>query len=93
MKKLIALLAISVFILTGCGSNQIQPVPQPVEQEDDDEMGWFADEVLDMDDWGEKKKSKVKPGVEVAKPKTEAKPSPKPKPKVDIKKQSAKQKV
>ena len=66
MKKLIALLAISALILTGCGSNQVQLVPQPSEQQDDDEMGWFEDEILDMDDWGEKKKHKTK--TEATKP-------------------------
>jgi len=81
MKKLIALLVISAFVLTGCGTNQPQPVQQPQQvEQDEDEMGWFADEVLDMDDWGEKKKSKAKPEI-------------KPKPKVDTKMPSTKQKA
>jgi len=76
MRKLITLSVLSVLLLTGCGSDQAQTVPQPVEQEDEDEMGWFADEVLDMDDWGEKKKHKTK--TEVVKPLS-------PKPSVDTK--------
>jgi len=65
MKKLLAISIIPILILSGCGSksNKVQmPQPQQVQQQDDDEeMGWFADEVLDMDDWGEKKHKKVKP--------------------------------
>jgi hypothetical protein len=39
-------------------------------------MSWFADEVLDMDDWGEKKKYTVK--TEVTKPSTKPSVSTKP---------------
>ena len=55
MKKLIALLIIPVFLLSGCGAkaNQIQ------QDEDQNGVEWFADEVLDMDDWGKKKKVKT----------------------------------
>ena len=55
MKKLIALLIIPVFLLSGCGTkaNQIQ------QDEDQNGVEWFADEVLDMDDWGKKKKVKT----------------------------------
>ena len=55
MKKLIALLIIPVFLLSGCGTkaNQIQ------QDKDQNFFEWFADEVLDMDDWGKKKKVKT----------------------------------
>ena len=55
MKKLIALLIIPVFLLSGCGTKASQI------QQDEDQNGveWFADEVLDMDDWGKKKKVKT----------------------------------
>jgi len=55
VKKLIALLIIPVFLLSGCGTkaNQIQ------QDEDQNGVEWFADEVLDMDDWGKKKKVKT----------------------------------
>jgi len=86
MKKLLTSLVLSAFILTGCGSNPVQTVQQPVERQDE-EMGWFVDEVLDMDDWGEKKKYKVKSLQ--PQPKAEAKP----KPKVDVKMPVAKQKT
>jgi len=98
MKKLISLSILAALLLTGCGTNQAQTVPQPTEQQDDnDEMGWFEDEVLDMDDWGEKKKSKVKSGVLQPQPKADIKPQPKaevkPKSKVDAKMPSTKQKA
>lgn len=78
MKKLIALsviLTLSVSLLIGCGSqpNQI-PTQQTQQQDDDEEMSWFEDEVLDMDDWGESKHKKVKPKTDtkssVTKPST-----------------------
>jgi len=87
MKKLLAISIIPILILSGCGakSNKVQTPQsqQQVQQQDDDEedeMGWFADEVLDMDDWGEKKKTKVKPKTNtstpsVTKPSTGTKPS------------------
>ena len=55
MKKLIALLIIPVFLLSGCGAktNQIQ------QDEDQNFFEWFADEILDVDDWGKKKKVKT----------------------------------
>ena len=55
MKKLIALLIIPVFLLSGCGTkaNQIQ------QDEDQNFFEWFADEILDVDDWGKKKKVKT----------------------------------
>ena len=53
MKKLIALLIIPVFLLSGCGTKASQI------QQDQNGVEWFADEVLDMDDWGKKKKVKT----------------------------------
>jgi len=55
VKKLIALLIIPVFLLSGCGTkaNQIQ------QDEDQNFFEWFADEILDVDDWGKKKKVKT----------------------------------
>ena len=57
MKKLISLLIIPTLtlslILSGCGAkNQIQT------QQEQSDAEWFADEVLDVDDWGKKKKVK-----------------------------------
>ena len=52
MKKIIALSILSVLLLGGCGAR-----PNQVE-EDESGAEWFADEVLDVDDWGKKKKSK-----------------------------------
>jgi len=63
MKKLLAISIIPILILSGCGakSNQIQkPQTQQSQDQDDEEMSWFEDEVLDMDDWGETKHKKVK---------------------------------
>ena len=62
MRKLLAISIIPILILSGCGakSNQIQK-PQTQQSQDDEEMGWFEDEVLDLDDWGESKHKKVKP--------------------------------
>jgi len=62
MKKLLITSIIPILILSGCGakSNQIQK-PQTQQSQDDEEMGWFEDEVLDLDDWGESKHKKVKP--------------------------------
>jgi len=76
MKKLISILFLSTLVLSGCGSksNQIQQ-PQQQVQDDDEEMSWFEDEVLDMDDWGETKhKKKVVPKSGVTAPST-TKPS------------------
>lgn len=84
MRKLIALSVLSALLLTGCGSSRAQTVPQPVEQQDEDEMGWFADEVLDMDDWGERKKHKTK--TEAVKPLS---PKPTTKPKISTSKKSS----
>ena len=72
MKKLIALLIIPVFLLSGCGTkaNQIQ------QDEDQNGVEWFADEVLDMDDWGKKKKVKTttpKTKSSVSKPSSKSK--------------------
>jgi len=86
MKKLISILLLSTLVLSGCGakSNKIQQ-PQQQVQDDDEEMSWFEDEVLDMDDWGETKhKKKVMPKTGVAtpsttKPSTNVKPSVTPK--------------
>ena len=63
MKKLLATSIIPILILSGCGakSNQIQKPQTQQSQDQDEEMGWFEDEVLDMDDWGESKHKKVKP--------------------------------
>jgi len=64
MKKLLAFSIIPILILSGCGAkaNQIQkPQTQQSQAQDDDEMSWFEDEVLDLDDWGESKHKKVKP--------------------------------
>jgi len=65
MKKLLITSIIPILILSGCGakSNQIQKpqTQQSQDQDDDEEMGWFEDEVLDLDDWGESKHKKVKP--------------------------------
>ena len=76
MKKLIALLIIPVFLLSGCGAktNQIQ------QDEDQNFFEWFADEVLDMDDWGKKKKVKTttpKTKSSVSKPSIKSKPKTK----------------
>lgn len=79
MKKLITLTILATLLLSGCGSSQHQPQPvqQPRQvQQSEDEMSWFADEVLDMDDWGEKKKYTVK--TEVTKPSTKPSVSTKP---------------
>ena len=72
MKKLIALLIIPVFLLSGCGTkaNQIQ------QDEDQNGVEWFADEILDMDDWGKKKKIKTttpKTKSSVSKPSSKSK--------------------
>ena len=83
MKKLISILLLSTLVLSGCGakSNKIQQPQQQVQTDDEEEMSWFEDEVLDMDDWGESKhKKKVVPktGViapSVTKPSTNVKPS------------------
>jgi len=83
MKKLISILLLSTLVISGCGakSNKIQQPQQQVQNDDDEEMSWFEDEVLDMDDWGESKhKKKVVPktGViapSVTKPSTNVKPS------------------
>jgi len=71
MKKLLITSIIPILILSGCGakSNQIQkPQTQQSQDQDDEEMGWFEDEVLDMDDWGESKHKKVKPKTSTNKP-------------------------
>ena len=62
MKKLISILLLSTLVISGCSakSNKIQQPQQQVQDDDDEEMSWFEDEVLDMDDWGEKKHKKVK---------------------------------
>jgi len=62
MKKLLITSIIPILILSGCGakSNQIQKPQTQQSQDDDEEMGWFEDEVLDLDDWGESKHKKVK---------------------------------
>ena len=74
MKKLLITSIIPILILSGCGakSNTVQQ-PQPVQQsqqqlDDDEEMGWFEDEVLDLDDWGETKHKKVKPKTSTSNP-------------------------
>ena len=78
MKKLLAISIIPILILSGCGakSNKVkQPQStQQVQQDDDEEMSWFEDEVLDMDDWGESKHKKVKPKTSTSKS-TVTKPS------------------
>ena len=63
MKKLLITSIIPILILSGCGakSNQIQQPQTQQSQDDDEEMSWFEDEVLDLDDWGESKHKKVKP--------------------------------
>ena len=71
MKKLLTLSIIPILILSGCGakSNKVQqPQTQQSQQDDDEEMGWFEDEVLDMDDWGETKHKKVKPKTSTSNP-------------------------
>ena len=71
MKKLLTLSIIPILILSGCGakSNKVQqPQTQQSQQDDDEEMGWFEDEVLDMDDWGEKKHKKVKSKTSTSEP-------------------------
>jgi len=63
MKKLFIISIIPILILSGCGakSNQIKkPQTQQFQDQDDEEMSWFEDEVLDLDDWGETKHKKVK---------------------------------
>ena len=93
MKKLISILLLSTLVLSGCGtkSNKIQQ-PQQQVQDDDEEMSWFEDEVLDMDDWGETKHKKVKPKTStskssVTKPSTDTKsPTVKSKPSTSKKK-------
>lgn len=87
IKKIIPLLIISTLILSGCGASKSKvQQPQATQsqvQDDDEEMSWFEDEVLDMDDWGEKKKHKVKPktdtnkSVKVTTPKTKSNTSKK----------------
>ena len=70
MKKLLITSIIPILILSGCGakSNQIQkPQTQQSQNQDDEEMGWFEDEVLDLDDWGESKHKKVKPKTDTSK--------------------------
>ena len=70
MKKLIALLIIPVFLLSGCGTkaNQIQ------QDEDQNGVEWFADEVLDVDDWGKKIKTTTpKTKSSVSKPSSKSK--------------------
>jgi len=72
VKKLIALLIIPVFLLSGCGAktNQIQ------QDEDQNFFEWFADEILDVDDWGKKKKVKAttpKTKSSVSKPSSKSK--------------------
>lgn len=77
MKKLISILLLSTLVLSGCGtkSNKIQQPQQQIQDDDDEEMSWFEDEVLDMDDWGETKhKKKVVPKTGVTTPST-TKPS------------------
>lgn len=68
MKKLITISIILTLLLSGCAGkpNQTQQPQQVQQRDDEDEMGWFADEVLDMDDWGEKKKYKIE--TKVSKP-------------------------
>ena len=81
MKKLISILLLSTLVLSGCGakSNKIQQPQQQVQTDDEEEMSWFEDEVLDMDDWGETKhKKKVVPKTGVIAPST-TKPSTPPK--------------
>jgi len=83
MKKLLITSIIPILILSGCGakSNQIQkPQTQQSQDQDDEEMSWFEDEVLDLDDWGESKHKKVKPKTNtstsnVTKPSTNSKSS------------------
>jgi len=82
MKKLISILLLSTLVLSGCGakSNKIQQPQQQVQDDDNEEIGWFEDEVLDMDDWGETKhKKKVTPKTGVTAPKANVKPSTPPK--------------
>jgi len=71
MKKLIPLLIISTLVVSGCGSKSKVQQPQAPQQsqvqDDDEEMSWFEDEVLDMDDWGETKHKKVKPKTDTSK--------------------------
>ena len=94
MRKLLALSIIPILILSGCGakSNQIQKPQTQQSQDDDEEMSWFEDEVLDMDDWGESKHKKVKPKTNtgtsnVTKPSTDTKsPTVKSKPSTSKKK-------
>ena len=80
MKKLLITSIIPILILSGCGakSNQIQQPQTQQSQDDDEEMSWFEDEVLDLDDWGETKHKKVKPKTNtgtsnVTKPSTDSK--------------------
>ena len=68
MRKLLALSIIPILILSGCGakSNQIQKPQTQQSQDDDEEMSWFEDEVLDLDDLGESKHKKVKPKIDTS---------------------------
>ena len=55
-----------------------KPQTQQSQDQDDEEISWFEDEVLDMDDWGETKHKKVKPKTStgtsnVTKPSTDTK--------------------
>ena len=89
MKKLLAISIIPILILSGCGSksNKVQkPQTQQSQDQDDEEMSWFEDEVLDLDDWGESKHKKVKP-------KTNTSTSNVTKPSVDTKSPTVKSKA
>ena len=45
-----------------------KPQTQQSQDQDDEEISWFEDEVLDMDDWGESKHKKVKPKTSTSQP-------------------------
>ena len=81
---MVIVLIVSTLILTGCGktspAKQVQPQQQSTQQQnDEEEMSWFEDEVLDMDDWGESKHKKVKPKTDSSKPSVKTTTPTKPK--------------